>query len=203
MSSYMSKLFPRSNSSFFLRSGNALEAKVVRLREEMYLVDAGIGRPSIANKQELIKPPKSTEPATFSSRVGFLTPSNRETPVKNVVLQRCFVDLVTGDPRTKQQAATRFDDIIGQNDAAASGGEQPLLLPQRFRKQRAWVELKNTWRSNSKVKGFVIEKVRGGYAVAVAGQIAFLPARQVHGKITSDRFIIESITPKNFVVAKA
>ncbi|KAL8061618.1 hypothetical protein ABFS82_02G096400 [Erythranthe guttata] len=134
----------------------------------MYLVDAGIGRPRIANKQELIKPPKS-------SRVGFLTPSNRETPSCSSAASSIWSPAIPGPSSRPPPGST--------NDAAASGGEQ------RFRKQRAWVELKNTWRSNS--------KVRGGYAVAVAGQIAFLPARP------SDRFIIESITPKNFVVAKA
>ncbi|KAK6162961.1 hypothetical protein DH2020_002802 [Rehmannia glutinosa] len=203
MSVYMSRLFPRSNSSFFLRSGNALEAKVVRLREELYLVDAGVGRPRIATQNELIKPPKTAGPANFSSRVGFLKPSNEELPVKNLILQRCFVDLVTGDSRTKQQAAARFDDIVGQNDTVG-GGEQPLLLPRRFRKHRAWLELKNMWRANAKVRGFVAEKVRGGYSIAIAGYLTFLPYRQVYNKkITNDRFIIESINPKNIVVAKA
>ncbi|KAI3445017.1 hypothetical protein Pfo_001682 [Paulownia fortunei] len=203
MSVYMSRLFPRSNSSFFLRSGNAVEAKVVRLRDEMYLIDAGVGRPRIATQNELIKPPKTAGPTSFSSQVGFLNPSNGELPVKNLILQRCFVDLLTGDPRTKQQAAARFDDMVGQNDAVG-GGEQPLLLPRRFRKHRAWMELKKMWRGNAKVKGFVAEKVRGGYSIAIAGYLAFLPSRQVlQRKITSDRFIIESLNPKNIVVAKA
>ncbi|KAL0462729.1 UNVERIFIED_CONTAM: hypothetical protein Slati_0160500, partial [Sesamum latifolium] len=59
MSMYMSRLFPRSNSSFFLRSGLALEAKVVHLRDEMYLIDAGVGRPRIATQEEHIKPPET------------------------------------------------------------------------------------------------------------------------------------------------
>ncbi|CAA0808896.1 Unknown protein [Striga hermonthica] len=203
MSAYMSRLFPKSNSSFFLRSGSALEAKVVRLREEMYLLDAGIGRPRIATQNELIRPPKSHGPATFSSMVGYLNPSNAEMPVKNVILQRCFVDLVTGDPRTKQLAAARFDDIVGQNDAVGGGDEQPLLLPRRFRKHRAWMELKRLWKANAKVKGFVAEKVRGGYTVGIAGYLAFLPGWQVqHRKLLKDRFIVESITPKSIVVAK-
>ncbi|KAL6493868.1 40S ribosomal protein S1 [Orobanche gracilis] len=136
MSVYMSRLFPRSNSSFFLRSGNALEAKSVRLSEEMYLIDAGVGRPRIATQNEINKPPETSGPTS-----------------------RCFVDLVTGDSRTKQQAAARFNDILGQNDAVGSG-DQPLLLPRRFRKHRAFLELKNMWRANAKVKGFVTEKVK-------------------------------------------
>ncbi|KAL0462695.1 UNVERIFIED_CONTAM: hypothetical protein Slati_0157100 [Sesamum latifolium] len=107
MSVYMSRLFPSSNSSFFLCSGLALETKVVHLRDEMYLIDAGVGRPRIATQEELIKPPETAGPARLTNRVGFLNPSNQELPVKNLVLQRCFVDLVTGDSRIKQQAAAR------------------------------------------------------------------------------------------------
>ncbi|KAL0397562.1 UNVERIFIED_CONTAM: Ribosomal protein S1, mitochondrial [Sesamum calycinum] len=194
---------PEIQFKFLLRSGLALEAKVVRLREEMYLIDAGVGRPRIATQEELIKPPETTGPARLTNRVGFLNPSNRESPVKNLVLQRCFVDLVTGDSRIKQQAAARFDDMVGQTEAGG-GGEQPLLLPRRFRKHRAWMELKNKWRANAKVKGFVAEKVRGGYSIAIAGYLAFLPSRQAYNRrITSDRFMIESVTPKNIVVARA
>lgn len=199
----MSRLFPRSNSSFFLRSGNALEAKVVRLREETYLIDAGVGRARTATANELIKPPKSAGPARFSSKVGFLNPVKGESTVKNLILQRCFVDLVTGDSRTKQHAAARFDDMIGQADAVG-GGEQPLLLPRRFRKNRAWLELKNMWRSNKKVKGFVAGKVRGGYSIGIAGYLAFLPSRHFSNRrIDGDRFIIEKLNHKDFVVAKA
>ncbi|KAK6140448.1 hypothetical protein DH2020_025809 [Rehmannia glutinosa] len=95
----------------------------------------------IATQNELIKPPKPPARPISRAGSGFLKPSNEELPVKNLILQRCFVDLVTGDSRTKQQAAARFDDIVGQNDTV-SGGEQPLLLPRRFRKHRAWLELK-------------------------------------------------------------
>ncbi|PIN23737.1 hypothetical protein CDL12_03531 [Handroanthus impetiginosus] len=202
MSVYMSRLFPRSNSSFFLRSGNALEAKVVGLREEMYLIDAGVGRPRITTQEELIKPPKNDGPTHFSSKVGFLNPSNKESPVKNLLLQRCFVDLVTGDSRTKQQAAARFDDMVGQNDTVG-GGEQPLLLPRRFRKHRALLELKKIWRTNGKVRGFVAEKVRGGYSIGIAGYLAFLPHRQAtNRRLSGDRFFIESFNPKNIVVGR-
>ncbi|XP_051124177.1 ribosomal protein S1, mitochondrial-like [Andrographis paniculata] len=197
----MSRLFPRSNSSFFLRSGLALDAKVVRLREEMYLIDAGVGKPRIATQEEIIKPPNHDGPARFSNRVGFLNPSNQDSSVKNQLLQRFFVDLVTGDARAKQQAAARFDDLVGLSDTV-SGGEQPLLLPRRFRKQRAWTELLKKWRSNSKVKGFVAQSTRGGYSIAIAGYLAFVPTRNaMNNRLSGDRYIIQSISPKNLVVA--
>ncbi|KAH6803509.1 hypothetical protein C2S51_031756 [Perilla frutescens var. frutescens] len=202
MSVYMSRLFPRSNSSFFLQSGTALKAKVVRLREETYLIDAGVGPPRTAMANELINPPKSDAPATFSAKVGFLNRVKGESTVRTAFLQRCFVDLVTGDSRAKQFAAARFDDMVGQTDAAC-GGDQPLLLPRRFRKQRAWQELKNMSKFNRKVKGFIAGKVRGGYSVGIAGYLAFLPARNVKNRrIDGDRFVIEKLDQKNMVVTK-
>ncbi|KAL8494684.1 hypothetical protein ACS0TY_025500 [Phlomoides rotata] len=202
MSSYMSRLFRRSNSSFLLRSGNALESKVVRLREDTYLIDAGVGRPKIALANELVNPPKSHGPSSFLSRVGFLNPVRGELPLRNTMLQRCFVDLVTGDARTKLQAVARFEDMKGP-DGAGGDGEQPLLLPRRFRRQQAWMELRKMWKANKKVKGFVAAKVKGGYSIGIAGYLAFLPYKQMANRRDGDRFIIESLTPKNFVVAKA
>lgn len=85
---------------------------------------------------------------------------------------------------------------MGVTDVAA--GEPPLILPRRFRQNRAWVKLNKLWGTNTKVKGFIIDRVKGGsYSVAIAGFIAFLPYRS-HRKrsIPNDRFTIESINPK-------
>ncbi|KAG6423237.1 hypothetical protein SASPL_113626 [Salvia splendens] len=98
MSVYMRRLFPKSNSSFFLQSGTALKSKAVRLREDTYVIDAG---------------------------VGFLHAFKGESTVKNSLLQRCFVDLVTGDSRTKQNAAARLDDMVGQTDSACGPAAAP------------------------------------------------------------------------------
>lgn len=54
----MSRLFSRSSSSIFLQSGIALQPKVLGLREEMFLADAGIGTLRICTQDELIRDPK-------------------------------------------------------------------------------------------------------------------------------------------------
>ena len=157
MSIHLSRSFPRSNSSFFLCSGNALQSEVLRLREEMFLVDAGLGTPRI-----------------------------------------CMQDEPTGVPINR---STRFENKVGSLDVVA--GEPLLLLPRRFRQNRAWMELNKIWRTNTKVKGFIIEKVKGGYSVAIASFITFLPFRPlIRRRISNDRFTIESINPKrtNIVV---
>lgn len=109
----MSRLFSRSNSSIFLQSGTALQAKVLRLRDEMFLVDAGIGTSRICTQDELIGDPNTKWPTRFENRVGYLDRVSGETPVKKQILERCFVDMVTGDSAMKERAAIRFNDIVG------------------------------------------------------------------------------------------
>ncbi|CAI9768937.1 unnamed protein product [Fraxinus pennsylvanica] len=198
MSTYMSRLFSRSNSSIFLQSGTALQSEVLRLRDEMFLVDAGIGTPRICTQDELIGNPNTKWPTRFENRVGYLDRVSGETPVKKQILERCFVDMVTGDSAMKERAAVRFNDIVGPTDSVSG---EPLLLPRRFRKNQAWTELTKIWRRNSKVRGFIAEKVRGGYSVAIAGYIAFLPTRpMINRRVPSDQFIIESINPKTMKI---
>eukprot|EP00268_Persea_americana_P019926 TRINITY_DN20269_c0_g1_i2.p1 TRINITY_DN20269_c0_g1~~TRINITY_DN20269_c0_g1_i2.p1 ORF type:complete len:214 (-),score=27.48 TRINITY_DN20269_c0_g1_i2:150-791(-) len=211
MSIYLSRLFPRSNSSFFLCSGNALQSAVLRLREEMFLVDAGLGTPRICMQDELTGVPINRA-TRFENRVGFLDVVTGESlikeqilerffMIKEQILERFFIDLVAGESLIKERAAARFNDLVGSTDVVA--GEPLLLLPRRFRQNRAWMELNKIWRTNTKVKGFIFEKVKGGYSVAIAGFITFLPFRPIRTKrIANDRFTIESINPKrmNIVV---
>ena len=110
----------------------------------------------------------------------------------------CMQDEPTGVPINR---ATRFENKVGSLDVVA--GEPLLLLPRRFRQNRAWMELNKIWRTNTQVKGFIIDKVKGGYSVAIAGFITFLPFRPlITQRIANDRFTIESINPKrtNIVV---
>ena len=202
MSIYLSRSFPRSNSSFFLCSGNALQSEVLRLREEMFLVDAGLGTPRICMQDEPTGVPINRA-TRFENKVGSrsLDVVAGESLIKEQILERFFIDLVAGESLIKERAAARFNDLVGSTDVVA--GEPLLLLPRRFRQNRAWMELNKIWRTNTKVKGFIIEKVKGGYSVAIAGFITFLPFRPlIRRRISNDRFTIESINPKrtNIVV---
>lgn len=200
MSIYLSRSFPRSNSSLFLCSGKALQSEVLRLGEEMFLVDAGPGTARICMQDELTGVPINRA-TRFEKKVGFLDLVAGESLIKKRILERLFIDLVAGESLIKERAAARFNDLVGSTDVVA--GEPLLLLPRRFRQNRAWMELNKIWRTNTKVKGFIIEKVKGGYSVAIAGFITFLPFRSHKRKRKSnDRFTIESINPKrtNIVV---
>lgn len=200
MSIYWSRLFPRSNSSFLFCSGNALQSEVLRFREEMFLVDAGPGTPKICMQDELTGVPihRATR---FEKKVGFLNVVAGESLIKKRILERFFIDLVAGESLIKERAAARFPSFWGSLDVVA--GEPLLILPRRFRQNRAWVELKKIWRTKKKVKGFLIDKVKGGYSVAIAGFITFLPFYPlITQRIANDRFTIESMNPKrtNIVV---
>lgn len=192
MSIYLSRLFPRSNSSFLLRSGNALQAKVLRLREETFMVDSGVGAPKVCTKDELTRVPVNGAITRFENKVGYVDVRAGEQLIKKQMLERFFVDVVAGDSQMKERAAARINDLV------ASVASESIVLPRRFRQNRAWLELNKAWRTNTKVKGFVIEKVRGGYSVAIAGFIAFLPIRPfIWKRLSNDRFTIESINPKS------
>nr|WHL30866.1 ribosomal protein S1 [Dendrobium loddigesii] len=202
MSIYWSRSFPRSNSSFLLCSGNASQSSVLRLRfrEEMFLVDAGPGTPKICMQDEPTGVPihRATR---FENKVGSLNVVAGESLIKKRILERFFIDLVAGESLIKERAAARFHDFWGSLDVVA--GEPLLLLPRRFRQNRAWVELQKIWRTKKKVKGFLIDKVKGGYLVAITGFITFLPFYPlIIQRIANDRFTIESINPKrtNIVV---
>ncbi|CAI9119071.1 ribosomal protein S1 (mitochondrion) [Oldenlandia corymbosa var. corymbosa] len=194
MSIYLSRSFPRSNSSFFLCSGNALQSEVLRLREEKFVVDTGLGTPRICMQDELTGVPINRA-TRFENKVGSLDLVAGESLIKKQILERFFIDLVAGESLIKERAASRFNDLVGSLDLVA--GEPLLLLPRRFRQNRAWMELNKIWQTNTKVKGFIIKKKRGGYSIAIAGFFAFLPFRRRRKKgISNSRFTIKSINPK-------
>nr|UDH58344.1 ribosomal protein S1 [Brasenia schreberi] len=193
MSIYFSRSFPRSNSSFLLCSGNALQSSVLRLRDEMFLVDAGPGTPRICMQDEPTGVPINRA-TRFENKVGSLDVVAGESLIKGRILERLFIDLVSGESLIKERAAARLNELVGSTDVVDG---EPLLLPRRFRQNRALMELNKIRRTNQKVKGFLIEKVKGGYSVAIAGFITSLPFRSFNTqRIANDRFTIDSMNPK-------
>jgi ribosomal protein S1 len=84
----------------------------------------------------------------------------------------------------------------------------PKLLQKISRRKIVWTELTKIWRSsqNNRIKGFILNSVKGGYAVAIAGYIAFLPrSLRFQKKVFHSqwrKFSILNINPKrrNIVV---
>nr|QKO27487.1 ribosomal protein S1 [Petrosavia sakuraii] len=163
----------------------------------MFLVDAGPGTPKMCMQDEPTGVPINRA-TRFENQVGSLNVVAGESLIKKRIFERFFIDLVAGESLIKERAAARFHSFVG-----SLAGEPLLLLPRRCRQNRAWMELKKIWRTKKKVKGFIINKVKGGYSVAIAGFITFLPfCPLITQRIANDRFTIESINPKrtNIVV---
>nr|QIA60686.1 ribosomal protein S1 [Lepidozia trichodes]QIA61020.1 ribosomal protein S1 [Lepidozia sandvicensis] len=95
-----------------------------------------------------------------------------DTGLKTPII--CFQHELKKVPITKQ---ARFN--FGIEDVEVFG-EPKMLLPKplevRCKGKLVWIELTKIWRSDQNlVKGFILNSVKGGYAVAIAGYIAFLP----------------------------
>jgi hypothetical protein len=71
----------------------------------------------------------------FENKVGSLDLVAGESLIKKKILERLFIDLVVGESLIKERAAARFNDLVGSTDVVV--GEPLLLLPRRFRQNRA------------------------------------------------------------------
>ncbi|KAL8097027.1 hypothetical protein AgCh_030205 [Apium graveolens] len=127
-------------------SGNALKSEVLRLREDIFLMDAGLGTPIICMQDAPTGVPINRT-TRFENKVGSLDLVAGESPIKKHILERFFIDLVAGESLIKERAAARFKKLVGSTDVVAG---EPLLLPRRFRKNRAWMKLNKIWRTNTK-----------------------------------------------------
>nr|QIA60854.1 ribosomal protein S1 [Makinoa crispata] len=95
-----------------------------------------------------------------------------DTGLKTPIL--CFQHELERVPITKQ---ARFN--FGIEDVEVFG-EPKMLLPKpleiKCKRKLVRIELTKIWRSDQNlVKGFILNSVKGGYAIAIAGYIASLP----------------------------
>ncbi|GAA0169051.1 hypothetical protein LIER_43834 [Lithospermum erythrorhizon] len=105
MSIYMSRLFPKSNSSLSLCRGTAIKSSVLRLREDTFVLDTGVGSPRMCTQDQLTRVPSST--TRFENNVQFVDQSSRESLMKRKSLERFFIDIVAGDAVMKERAASK------------------------------------------------------------------------------------------------
>jgi hypothetical protein len=148
---------------------------------------------------------KKRAAAKFNAKFGSLGVVVGKSLIKRRILERLFIDVVAGESLIKKRAAAKFNAKFGSLGVVA--GEPLFLLPRRFRQNRAWIEINKICRRKTKVKGFFLKKIKGGYKVALAGFIAFLPFRHFNRRkkygISNNRFIIQTMKPKkgkNYVV---
>ncbi|KAI3867501.1 hypothetical protein MKX03_032354 [Papaver bracteatum] len=137
---------------------------------------------------------RKTEPIYMVPPVPGQPKQDDLNPPRMKILERFFIDLVAGDQFSQDRASSRFTSLVGSTD------EMSLE-----RRNRAWSELNMCWRKNIKVKGFIMEKVRGGFSVGIAGFIAFMPQKRMGNLgggmgVLPNRFIIETIDVKKMKI---
>jgi ribosomal protein S1 len=95
-----------------------------------------------------------------------------DTQLKTLII--CFQHELKRVPITKQ---SRF--ILGIEDVEVFGELKMFLLKLLKRKCKSkliWTKLTKIWQSDHNlVKGYFLNSVKGGYAIAIASKIAFLP----------------------------
>jgi hypothetical protein len=155
------QLFKKSNSSLNQLQGNVLQCSVSEVRGDLVVVETGLARSSVCFQSELNSMSNIT--AARSSNVRFFERA-----------QRAGTDVC-------RRFARQEGCVIGIEEVESAYGEPHLVFPKMLqkicRRKLVWTELTKVWRSaqNNRIKGFILNSVKGGYAVAIAGHIAFLP----------------------------
>ncbi|KAI8522415.1 hypothetical protein RHMOL_RhmolMtG0006900 (mitochondrion) [Rhododendron molle] len=182
--------------------GTALKAEVVRLSDDKYLVDAGLGDTVTCMKDDLLHVPIK-QSTRFQTKVGYMDLMSNDMVVNKFFLEKIFIDLVDKDSKIKEQAVARFHSLMGSTDVVA--GERRLLLPRRFRQNQAWLELHKIRRTSTRrkwrnVRGIFLERIRNGYLIGVAGYVCYVPRLRRNKKKRIEKFIIETMNPKDGIV---
>nr|AKJ25832.1 ribosomal protein S1 [Geranium incanum] len=175
----LSRSFPRSNSSFFLSRGSRFKSEVLRLdldENRVFVVDAGLGTPIICVQDEILRVPINGA-TRFENEVGFLdrVAGKSRIKIRRHILERFFIKLVVAKLPIKMKERTTLwlRSLLGSYGVMA--GEPPLLNPRAFRHILVFMKLREMRRTNTKVKGFVLKRLRRrkgskrSYLVGIAG----------------------------------
>nr|YP_009137039.1 ribosomal protein S1 [Geranium maderense]AKE32269.1 ribosomal protein S1 [Geranium maderense]AKJ25834.1 ribosomal protein S1 [Geranium maderense] len=192
MTIYLSRSFPRSNSSFFLSRGSRFKSEVLRLdldENRVFVVDAGLGTPRICVQDEILRVPINGA-TRFENEVGFLdrVAGKSRNKIRRHILERFFIKLVVAKLPIKRKERTtwRLRSLLGSYGVMA--GEPPLLNPRTFRHILVFMKLREMRRTNTKVKGFFLKRLRRrkgskrSYLVGIAGFRLFHKIRRLNKK---------------------
>lgn len=127
----------------------------------MILVNTGLKTPVILLKHEVT----AGVPITKQARVNFV---GIEDLNLEKVEELCEPRIILPEPRKPE-----------------------IILSKPLNKKIVWIELTKIWRDRDKVKGLIFNSMKGGYAVAIAGFVAFLP-RSLFRKSESGRKFFKS-----------
>lgn len=84
------------------------------------------------------------------------------------------------------------DDIDVTLDAVEDGFGETILSREKAKRQEAWRYLEKAQKANETVKGIIMDKVKGGFTVAVGHVCAFLPGSLVDIHPVRDFSLLEN-----------
>ena len=93
--------------------------------------------------------------------------STGRVPLKEFGVPGVKSDLKPGD--TVEVFLERYEDRNGDT----------MLSREKARREEAWTHLEDAHKQNSRVKGVIFGRVKGGFTVDLSGAVAFLPGSQV------------------------
>ncbi|MFM2129958.1 MAG: hypothetical protein RL477_1504 [Pseudomonadota bacterium] len=88
-------------------------------------------------------------------------------PLKEFGVPGAKSELKAGD--TVEVFLERYEDRNGDT----------MLSREKARREEAWTQLEDAHKQNSRVKGVIFGRVKGGFTVDLSGAVAFLPGSQV------------------------
>lgn len=133
--------------------------------QNMVLVNTGLKTPVILLKHEVT----ARVPITKQARFNFV---GIEDLNLEEVEELCEPRIILPEPR-----------------------EPKIILPKPLNNKIVWIELTKIWRDRDEVEGLISNPMKGGYVVAIAGFIAFLPRSLFRrsGKLHKNRKFCRSL----------
>lgn len=179
-----SKLFQHSNSSLYSLRGNVLDCSIEFSRGNMIYLNTGLKSNTVCFQSELN--------TTKELELNQIT-SNKNDEIQRFAQTNITETSAINNKRVLYNVAIENLDIFG---------EAKLLLPKSLsiirKRKLVWSELNKVWcSSQNRVRGFVFNSVKGGFAVAIAGHIAFLPKSLLMKRYGQSKFRFFSIVNMN------
>ena len=193
-----SKLFQHSNSSLYSLRGSVLDCSIEFSRGNIIYLNTGLKSTTVCFQSEL-NSTKELELIAATQHEVQTTSSQSEAALQ------CFAQSHRFTQPTKIQTTAITNKNMVYNVAIENldiFGEAKLVLPKSLsiirKRKLVWSELTKLWHSSkNRVRGFLFNSVKGGFAVAIAGHIAFLPKSLLIKRYGQSKFRFFSIVNMN------
>jgi len=190
------QIYRQSNSSLDQLRGNTLltSPELVQARKHQYLLNSGLKESIICMAADLNQ--------LSCKKNGFVPESKRFGSKQSFQKIEHNASYLTSSKNKPSHTNDDYNHVI-QVDKTDVYGEFNLVLPKRLHQIRKrvliWNELATIWKSSqNRIKGYILNGINGGFSVAIAGRIAFLPkSLKLKSKINRNNWRTFSILNMN------